>query len=237
MSDLLNRQPITNVQNMKVPIYYSFSDFLENWEKDYSKYLEIYPNCPQDEFLNDISCGYLSYLNNEILRTHGGYKVDNFIGAEKLDENGYYCYYELRLQDFSYYVSNEIYRTSKQSNKSNFDIFSDLTFFLFDFIELQEINIRVKIEEYNKYEKFIFVQKETDKFIFDEIKYKDFCYSVPQILKYIDEYNEAKLKNYEFPLIELNTTTKTQKSTKKPKLSNPEKIAVLFNLGIEETLI
>lgn len=218
---------------MEIPTYYSYSEFVQNYESDFQKWNEVFPDASEDDYKDEIKFIYSRF--NFYEEDFGEYFG---LGLHSKGFNGNYITFHgyLSEQDFVKIISNRIYFLCNhlhieleptKFSKLLDDITDDYGLFCNSYFDVSgfpddsqyiEINDITIIAQFLKIEKNFLDDYEVT---FDEIKFKNFEYSVNKILNFI---SENKILN--------NNTTEIDEAQPK-KYSTPEKIKVLDKLNVK----
>lgn len=202
---------------MEVPFYYSFKEFKENYETDLKKWLEVYTEGDETDFLNKVNSVYSKYYDYDFLGEFCGtkevekcirqkYVPDEFDGSGGIydKEGNYYEYVHIRniVMDLDFRLMD----TNFSDRDEDFAEIKDkrgLLKVLFEYNLLDKEDclisgpIYIGFKEIYDLELFWKFDKTTlGKWYlcFDEIKYTNFKLSIPKIYNFIQEKLNLKIE-------------------------------------------
>lgn len=220
---------------MKIPFYYSFKEFENNYNNDFKKWLSDYPDAIEKDYLFELKEQYEVFV-----RWSGNYRFDEIITVSYIGETEYpetaeisnmedYCnYVEQKIKDHLVdigIIDNVDSRNSESSfNGEMLEYWDDCNF-------RTNRNSLVFESAKHKYLKHFFENHFFYGLNFQERKYKNFKYSVVKIAEYIDE--KIKPPTKELKKISEIETPEIETKTKTP-FTTPEKIALLQVTELEK---
>lgn len=245
---------------MEIPFYYSFKEFKENYETDLKKWLEVYTEGDETDFLNKVNSVYSKYYDflGEFCGTkevekciRQKYVPDVFDGSGGIydKEGNYYEYVHIRniVMDLDFRLMD----TNFSDRDEDFAEIKDkrgLLKVLFEYNLLDKEDclisgpIYIGFKEIYDLELFWKFDKTTlGKWYlcFDEIKYTNFKLSIPKIYNFIQEKLNLKIEKETQtpPPDEVESITLPENTDKIQINGNYQLLAFLFRELIEKGYI
>ncbi len=185
---------------MEIPFYYSFAEFQENYNNDLKNWLEVFKDADETNFLNELKVLYRNFV------VLGNF--DHSIEFQYMGESGYPEYFE---SDINLYSKTIVEQTNKFINENEFlDKNADYNYLDYwdNFNSFAEVFICSEVK--HKYYKHFFTSFYPICLKFDEIKYKNFQFSVVNIAKLID----SKILKFTMEIPETETNISDKPETK-----------------------
>ncbi len=209
---------------MELKFYYDYNEFIENWKNDYMKWKEKFPNCTENSYLEELAKKYDPYLTDDN-------KVKNTIKLKMKgrDTEAYIMY------EFSSIVSPCIEEECIKRNIDAKTLLIDYELWSYNIILHSDIfgKIEFKSSDLMLYKNFF--ETKDNIFYLDCHKWKDFSYSLPLILNYINEITLLKKEQTK----ETIPTEQIQKTKFKTNITQTELVelvkALVENGTIEGT--
>lgn len=219
--------------NYNTPLYYSFSEFLANYESDFNEWKTFYPDGTERYFLKTIYDKYnkipyfnelesstqidsygREYIIEEIVRkkTFSDYIMlpyfDGIGEYPRKEKVGFDDLAELITARIRFVLNPEL-KKGIEFNGMTYNLFptNNISFDIQNIWDIQDIFDRqptdgyvIDVFEFSSYTPFMEIKKTDDDLgyvYFNEYKYKNFEYTVNQILDWIDD-KKNKLQNTGF---------------------------------------
>lgn len=215
---------------MEIPFYCSFNDFQNNYENDLKKFLNVFQDATEKDYLKEVIKIYSNFIDFErytvIEEISCNYIMEEYPEYAELDLNRYT---EIMQEKLKIYCSiNGFYDNEN-------DLLEDVE--ILDYWE--KCNIRTKENDFlitdyrHKYYRKFYTSF-FDKIALDELKYKNFNFSIFRIIEFID--NKIEKKEPKITQTENNNEIIEDEILVDYNLQIKQKLILLNELGIIEFL-
>lgn len=199
---------------MKIPFYYSYKDFLDNYESDYIEWQKLFSDGSKDDYNNELLSVYTLFVNED------GTDVYEEISSFWIPED-YPEYHQIGIEMYCEIMQRKLNAWfSSSKGKETPDNFEVLDYWLICNSRSKESE-EVIDDPRHPYYRYFFTSIGFDIF-FDEIKYRNFTFSV--------------LKIYQWLNSKINSNRTEQKTVpEKPKLRTSDvnyKFALMEEMGV-----
>lgn len=203
-----------------IPIYYTYKDFEDNWEKDYLEYQNTYSSCTRDAFLKELRLEYYPYFdkdlfNFDITSLCTNIRIYPFLGENRTFAEGIWDirdllkthhltiigiertinkWYNSLESDYAHHVFiDKLPETLIDIHKRNVETDTSFKPITIDMGgALFEKKNAIDLHEFSKYG-FAFEKSEKgNHYKFNIEKIKDFKFALSRIIDFIDNYSEEK---------------------------------------------
>lgn len=172
---------------MEIPTYYSFNEFVENYETDFTQWLEIYPDGDEENFINEVKANYNEFdfympiSISEIYEEYPQYREIDFLTYLGIIEN--------RVNKFI--LKNEL------QPKTESEFLSLITAEIFDDGDNWKYNkydrFQIPYKEFSIHREF--VKGEIDfldnfELLFNDQKFKSFTFTIKKIIAFLQNRTE-----------------------------------------------
>lgn len=191
---------------MEIPFYYSYKDFLDNYESDYIKWQTLFPDGPKDDYNKELLSVYTMFVNIE------GTDVYEDISSFWIPDE-YPEYHQIGIEQYGDIMQGKLNAWfSSADGKETPEKFEVLDYWTICNFRSKE-SPEVINDSRHPYYRYFFTSIGFDIF-FDEIKYRNFKFSVLKIYHWLNsklypngaEPEKPKLRtadvNYKFALLE-----------------------------------
>lgn len=228
---------------MKIPFYYSFKEFENNYKTDFEEWVKNFPDADEIDFLYELQTLYENFV-----RLDGRYFYSEpCIGISHIGESDYPEYNEISINRISDIVNRNIIiycndaGILQDEDPETYSFVDDLD--PMDYWELSNSKRiyskrgdNVLFEDHGLFvllkEFFVYFIN----FYFDIKKYKNFTFSVVKIATYIDgkinEINPKKQPAKSVDIVEPQQMSTTEKEAPPKRLPAPVVMAMLKELGV-----
>ena len=215
---------------MEIPFYYSFNDFKNNFENDLKKFLNVFQDATETDYLKEVINIYSNFIDFErytvIEEISCDYIMEDYPEYNELDLNRYT---EIMQEKLKIYCSINGFYNDENDFPEDVEIL--------DYWE--KCNIRTKNNKlvitdnrHKLYRKFY--NSFFDKIVLDELKYKNFKFSIFRIIEFIN--NKIEKKEPEITQTENNNEIIEDEILVDYNLQIKQKLILLNELGIIEFL-
>lgn len=209
---------------MEIPFYYSFNDFKNNFENDLKKFLNVFQDATETDYLKEVIKIYSNFIDFErytvIEEISCDYIMEDYPEYNELDLNRYT---EIMQEKLKIYCSINGFYDDENDFPVNLEI---LDYWENCNIRTKENTLVITDNRHKHYRQFY--NSFFDIITFDELKYKNFNFSIFRIIEFID--NKIEKKEHEiYNQIPKNNFNEIYK---KNRFTTPTNIAILKELGV-----
>lgn len=215
---------------MEIPFYYSFNDFKNNFENDLKKFLNVFQDATETDYLKEVLKIYSNFIDFErytvIEEISCNYIMEEYPEYAELDLN---TYTEIMQEKLKIYCSIHGFYDNENDFPEDIEI---LDYWEKCNIRTKENNLLITDYRHKYYRKFYI--SFFDKIALDELKYKNFNFSIFRIIEFIN--NKIEKKEPKITQTENNNEIIEDEILADYNLQIKQKLILLNELGIIEFL-
>ena len=215
---------------MEIPFYCSFNDFQNNYENDLKKFLNVFQDATEKDYLKEVIKIYSNFIDfgryTVIEEISCNYIMEEYPEYGELDLNRYT---EIMQEKLKIYCSINGFYDDKNEFPVNLEI---LDYWENCNIRTKENTLVITDNRHKHYRQFY--NSFFDIIAFDELKYKNFKFSIFRIIEFID--NKIEKKEPETIQTENNNEIIEDEILSHYNLQIKQKLILLNELGVIEFL-
>ncbi|SFN09403.1 hypothetical protein SAMN05421741_101100 [Paenimyroides ummariense] len=190
----------------QIPIYHSYTEFESNYDSDFKKWLDVYPDGREFDFIAEVERKYSFFFTDihervsfiDYIFVHC-YKDTKYLYSKNLEMKDWVSVLNFRLKDFI--------KNNPKTIINNISELSKIEDYILGKNKIDEYDI--EYNDFNKYKEFIEVQNNESNFslVFNYVKFRNFELSVNRIFEWLNKEKDALNSKIEFSKQKQNNTS------------------------------